>query len=260
MKHDFYYISKKDPHVVKAYKDLIELLGKIQKTLKKYYTFQYKFIGSYARNMITYDKKGNTGFDFDVNIYPNDNDETTLTAEELRLSFKEALDKYGAAYGFAPAEDSTRVLTIKVKDRKNSRVVYSVDFAIVHDYIDNGGQDVQEYVRNNKKQRSYTWESQPKGYHMLPEKIKWVKDNGLWQQVRNLYLDKKNKNEDPHIHSRTIFAITIHEICQQNGYYRSINKPLALNGRFASHTVKPFWNSMAKSTSSKPENSHFVYF
>ena len=155
------------------------LLNKVQKTLKKDYTFQYKVIGSYTRNMIAYDKKGKTGFDFDVNIFPNDDDEN-FTAKDLKLKFKKALDANGQTYGFAPAEDSTRVLTIKVKDQKHSRVIYSVDFAIVHNYQHDNDEICQQYVHHNKQQRSYKWELQPAGYHLLPDKIKWIKDNGLW--------------------------------------------------------------------------------
>ena len=50
----------------------------------------------------------------------------------------------------------------------------------------------------------------------LPTKIKWVKEQGLWQQVRKYYLYKKNTNDNPNKHSRTIFAETIHEIWQKN--------------------------------------------
>lgn len=45
-------------------------------------------------------------------------------------------------------------------------------------------------------------------------------DPYLWNEVRDLYLDKKNFNNDTDKKSRSIFAETIHEICQQNGYYK----------------------------------------
>ena len=34
------------------------------------------------------------------------------------------------------------------------------------------------------------------------------------------YIDKKNTNTDDNKKSRSIFAETIHQVCQQNGYYR----------------------------------------
>ena len=89
-------------------------------------------------------------------------------------------------------------------------------FAIVYN-CDDGR---QQYIRFNKMQNSYTWEEQGDGYYHLQEKIQWIKDQELWESdLRPYYLLKKNLNTDPDLHSRTIFAIAVHEICQKNGYY-----------------------------------------
>ena len=32
------------------------------------------------------------------------------------------------------------------------------------------------------------------------------------------YFDNKNKNDNPNLHSRSIFAITVNEICQKNRF------------------------------------------
>ncbi len=169
--------------------------------------------------MITYDEKSNKGFDFDVNIYPND-DEEDFTPKEIKLLFKDALDRHVRSHGFDYAEDSTRVLTIKVKDRERDRIVYSVDFAFVYDYKDDKGRKRQQYIRFNKTQNSYTWAEQGEGYYQLQDKIQWIKDRDLWERdLRPYYLLKKNLNTDPNLHSRTIFANAVHEICQKNGYY-----------------------------------------
>lgn len=217
MLHDYRYISKHDPKVQAAYEDLMQLLREVHKELKNHYTFQQKMVGSYARNMITYDEKSNVGFDFDVNIIPNDDNE--FEAKEIKMLFKHALDNHVKSHCFDFAEDSTRVLTIKVKDQKNSKVIYSVDFAFVNDYEDEEGEH-QEYIHNNKKQGSYTWEDQPNGYYMLPDKVEWIKAHGLWDTVlRPYYIEKKNSNTDQHVHSRTIFSIAVHEVCQRYGFY-----------------------------------------
>ena len=107
MQHDFKYISKRDSQVAAAYDDLMLLLQEVRKELKGHYTFQHRVVGSYARNMITYDAKSNVGFDFDVNIYPNDDG---MEPKQIKLQFKKALDKHVKAHGFDYAEDSTRVL------------------------------------------------------------------------------------------------------------------------------------------------------
>ena len=149
-----------------------------------------------------------------TNIYVND-DEENYTAKQIRQIIKQALDKVARHYGYDYCEDSTRVLTIKVKDRGKSRIVHSCDFAIVNDCEDGR----QQYIRYNKVQNNYTWEYQGDGFDGLPDKIEWLRENGLWQQVRDYYIEKKNCNDNPDKHSRSIFAETITEMCQKAGYY-----------------------------------------
>lgn len=213
---NFQYVSANQ--LSPAKKDLIQIIHSVQNEVRQDFTFQFSFVGSVKRNMVTYDVKSNIGFDFDVDIHVND-DECEFSAEEIKKKIRLALNKVARHFGYDNAEDSTRVLTIKVKDRKNSRIIHSCDFAIVNDYIDGDGNERQEYIHFNKKQNKYSWQEQPQGFYLLDEKAEWIKDSELWQEVRDLYLDKKNRNNDSHKHSRSIYAETIHEICQKYGYY-----------------------------------------
>lgn len=210
--YHFQYVAKKE--LKPAKKQLMELIHKVQDEVRDSFTFQYKFVGSVQRNMVTWDVKSNVGFDFDVNIIVNDYD-GDFDAKNIKKILVRAFNNHAWKYGYDFCEDSTRVFTIKVKDRKNSRIRYSCDFAIVNDY----GNNQQEYIRYNKKRNNYTWEEQTKGFYCLPEKIKFCKDNQLWQEVREIYLDKKNYNTDSNKKSRSIFAETIHEVCHRNGFY-----------------------------------------
>lgn len=214
--YHFQYATRKQ--LSSAKKDLIQSINSVQNEVRQYFTFQFYFVGSVKRNMVTYDVKSNVGFDFDVNIQVND-DECQFLAKEIRKKIKLALNKVAPQYGYDNAEDSTRVITIKVKDRKNSKILHSCDFAIVNDYIDDDGNERQEYIHFNKKQNSYSWHDQLQGFYLLDEQADWIKDCGCWQDVRNLYLYKKNHNNNQHKHSRSVYAETIHEICQKYGYY-----------------------------------------
>lgn len=210
--HHFRYVLKNE--AAPAKKVIIELIGLVQEEVREQFTFQYEFVGSAKRNMVTCDVESNIGFDFDVNIKVND-DDNEYTAKEIKHILMNAFNKFVQKYCYDFCEDSTRVFTIKVKDRSNSRILHSCDFAIVNDY----GDHRQEYIRFNKRANSYTWEKQPKGFYLLPEKIEFCKDNLLWQEVRDTYIEKKNSNMDKHKKSRSIFADTIHQVCQQNGYF-----------------------------------------
>lgn len=205
---DFRYVTKAE--YANAKTDLIALIGWVQDEVRDKFTFQYKFVGSVERNMVTRDYASNVCYDFDVNIEVND-DDNNYSAKEIKNILRVALDKYAKKKGYDYAEDSTRVLTIKVKDRQNSKILHSVDFAIVNNY-DNGW---QQYIHYNKSKQTYEWQEQSKGYYQLPEKIEWLRQNGLWGEVRSLYLEKKNNNASEK-KSRTLFAESVNEIYQQN--------------------------------------------
>ena len=201
----FEYVSKREYGPVKE--ELVDLIHLVQDEVREYFTFSYDFIGSASRNMITREINGNIGFDFDVNIRVNDPNED-YSAEEIKKILINGFNKYANRFNYDYAEDSSRVITIKVKDRKNKRILHSCDFAIVFDCSDGR----QQYIKFNKSQQSYSWEYQPKGFNQLDEKISAIKEAGLWQEVRDLYLEKKCYNEDLNKKSRSIIAETINEI------------------------------------------------
>ncbi len=168
--------------------------------------------------MITYDSKSNIGFDLDVNIYPNDYF-NEYSPQEIKTILIKAFRKYLKKYKYSKIENSTRVITIKVNDTKNTRIIHSIDFAIVNDYEDEEGYQRQEYIRFNKKHNSYTWEEQDDGFYMLDEKIEWIKDEDLWQELREMYLKRKKSNNDINKKSRSLFAESVNNICNEYGYF-----------------------------------------
>lgn len=87
------------------------------------------------------------------------------------------------------------------------------------DYIDNYGDERQEYIFFNKKTKKYVWQDQPNGFYELSAKEECCKENNLWKDVLKLYLILKNKNTDRKKKSRSIYAETIHQICQKNRYF-----------------------------------------
>ncbi|MBD5458706.1 MAG: hypothetical protein HDR27_09080 [Lachnospiraceae bacterium] len=214
--NNFQYVAEKQLTPVK--KDLIQIIKSVQNQVRQDFTFQFDFVGSAERNMEICDVKSNVGFDFDVDIHVN-KDECKFSAKVIKTKIRVALDKVTHCYGYDNAEDSTRVLTIKVKDKSDSRILHSCDFAIVNDFIDGDGNKRQEYIHFNKRQNKYSWQKQSQEFYLLEEKVEWIKARELWQNVLDLYLKKKNQNKDPHKHSRSIYAETIHEICQKYGYY-----------------------------------------
>ena len=197
--YSFQYVPRSEYMPIKNM--VIEIIHRVQEEVRDDFTFQFSFIGSTKRNMITQDIKSNIGYDFDVNITVNDEDEE-YSAEEIRNIVRTAFTKVIRQYGYSKCEDSTRVITIKLVNRRLSRIVHSCDFAIVYG---------NQYIRYNKETHNYTWEYQAKGYNNLEQKADKLKKSH-WAEVRDVYLNKKNYNTNCDKHSRSLYAETINEI------------------------------------------------
>lgn len=184
-------------------KEIIELIKEVQNQVRDKFTFHFEFVGSTKRNMITEDVRSNIGFDFDVNLTVNDDDEN-YTPKEIRTILRTALTNVSRKYGYNRCEDSTRVITIVNISTKNSSILHSCDFAIVKG---------NKYIRFDKKENAYVWASQPKDFINLDKKAKELrKDSEIWKVVTNRYLEKKNENKDHNKHSRSLYAETINEV------------------------------------------------
>ena len=211
--HDFRYVTKKQAQPIKD--ELYQILYMVQDLVRDNFTFSFTPIGSSSRNMITCDAKSNIGFDFDINIEVNDDNED-FEPKEIRTIIRTAIDRVAPRYGYKNCEDSTRVLTIKKVDTSHSRIIHSCDFAIVY----NCGDGRQQYIRFNKDNNYYFWEYQGKGFVGLEKKMDWLKRENLWGELQDYYIYKKNCNDNPDKHSRSIFAESINEMCQKIGYRR----------------------------------------
>lgn len=216
-RYDFDYV---DPSISGPVRKKIEkLIKQVQKNISSEYTFQYQFIGSSARNMITADKKGNVGFDFDVNIIPQKikgND----SPEHLRTVLFKAIQDIYKNYGFnSKVENSTSVITIKNVDHNSSKCLYGCDFAVVRTTKKGRQQNIVLNKKNNKQ--SYVWEDRGDYYDGLSERVDFLKKNSkYWNELRDYYLKKKNTNYCEEKKSRAIYAESVKEICDKYGYHK----------------------------------------
>ncbi len=211
---NFQYVPRKEAAPYKN--ELIEIIKRVQKEVRDEFTFQFTFIGSSKRNMITYDPTTNRGFDFDVNIEVNDDDEC-YTPKEIKSILRRAFDRIAPSYGYLFCENSSRVLTIKCIDYRSSCILHSCDFAIVYDC-----EDGQQYIRYSKQSNTYTWEFQKQSYRDLEKRADALKKWGHWGEVRKIYIKKKDSNMNPDKHSRSLYAETINECYQR--YFGGIKR------------------------------------
>lgn len=205
----FEYVYKSEYMPVK--KELIEIINQVQDELREQFTFDYKFIGSSSRNMITCDSKTNQGYDFDINIEINYFDEY-YSAKELKERLMNTFNQVIVSHHYYPCQDKTRVFTIKVYEDnpywiKNPKIKYSCDFAIVNTINDHQ----QEYIHFNKHTHEYSWQMQSKGYS-LSKKEDYIKKNKLTNELRKIYLAKKNFNTNSNKKSRSLYAEAVNEL------------------------------------------------
>lgn len=205
--HDFVYVTKASAQPVKN--ELIQIINEVQNIVRPYFAYQFRLVGSSSRNMITYDRKSNIGFDFDFDLEINDDDD--YNPAQIRHIIKNAIDQVASRYGYNHCVDSTRVLKIKKVNTITSQILHRCDFAIVYNCEDGR----QQYIRFNKKNDNYTWEYQGKGFKNLENKITWLKTEGYWGELQDYYIDKKNCNNNPSKHSRSIFSESINEMYQK---------------------------------------------
>ena len=198
-------------------KELIKIINQVQDELREQFTFDYKFIGSSSRNMITYDPKTNKGYDFDINIEVNDFDEYYSAKELKEILINTFNQVIKLTYPYASCQNNTRVFAIKVYEEnpcciniialRSPKIEYSCDFAIVNTINDYQ----QEYIRFNKNTHEYSWQMQCKGY-LLSKKEAYIKKNKLTNELRKIYLDKKNFNTNPNKKSRALYAEAVNEL------------------------------------------------
>lgn len=208
MYHDFQYVTITEAKPV--IDELISIIRKVRDIVRDDFTFKYKPVGSYSKNMITRDRNSNIGFDFDFDLEINDDDENYSPAE-IRHIMKNAIDQVAPKYGYKRCEDSTRVLTIKKVNIFTCQILHSCDFALVY----NCGDGRQQYIRFNKKNNNYTWEYQGKGFKNLNKRFNWLQNSQYWEEFLKYYLIKKNNNDDPDKHSRSILAESVNEMYQK---------------------------------------------
>ena len=189
----FEYVRKNETNT--AREEIEEIIKEVQDLLRDDFTFQFHIIGSAKRKMITREVNGNRGFDFDYDLEPNCN-AGKYTAKQIKDKFRNAIDKAARKHNYKPAEDSTRVITIKQFDYiplvSGNRIYNSCDFAIVR-YVN--GQ--KQYLHNDKFGSAYLWEPFPDEYMNLERKAEIIRKNGKWMDVRNMYLNLKSNNSNP---------------------------------------------------------------
>ena len=167
---------------------------------------QFSLIGSGTRNMIT--RNGEGPYDLDYNLL-------IMKAEErywndlrlLKETVRNALNRAERNELFSDAQDSTSCLTALLHFKDTPNVEFSFDVAIIKKNP-NGN-----YMRlvHNKSWNQYTWNEVPNS-HQVKDRADKLKRAGLWQKVRDRYLEKKNMYLFRQDHNHPSFVVYVEAV------------------------------------------------
>lgn len=211
VKYMYEYVSKAE---YKPYKEEIEsIIKKVQKIMKTEYdtTFQFKLIGSTNRHLVTKIKDGNRGYDFDYNLILQKSD-LWDNPKKLKEQFMRAFSKSLKGTKYGEPEDSTSSITIKVVDKKHSKIIRSCDFAIIYylddDDLDNG----YRYIKNWKKNNRYSFEDRVLSQNADCKLQEILEYEQGWNCVRDEYIKLKNRNRDTNKKSFILYLESIQNV------------------------------------------------
>jgi hypothetical protein len=203
-----YLLNKELRNELRAYCE--EKIFLLQKEVSKYFTFSFKLIGSGDNRLMTIN--GNKkSIDLDYNIViQRDKKQLVGKPEQIKKIFMRVFkDVCGRD---TKVSDSTQVITCKVG--KIDGYDFSFDIAI---FVEGNDGFIYKLINDKKTMPSrYIWNRIPssKDFNF---KFSYLKRNGHWEDIKSLYLKKKNlyltRGSD-----KTSFSIlieTVNEIIQK---------------------------------------------
>ena len=175
---------------------------------------QFSLVGSGARNMIT--RNGDGPYDLDYNLL-------IMKAEErywndlrlLKETVRNALNRAERREFFSDAQDSTSCLTALLHFKDTPNVEFSFDVAIT---TKNKNGNYMRLIHNKNVYAlgldQYTWNEVPNS-HQVKDRADKLKRAGLWQKVRDRYLEKKNmylSRQDRNHPSFVVYVEAVNEV------------------------------------------------
>lgn len=226
---EFEYVSPEEAQpVIDEIIALIQDMQKcVRKKFKKDFTLKYQFVYGSSRNMITREKDGNKGFEFDVNLIPNFREDEYSDEKMAKILFFAiescmrsseviSMKKYGKLI-IDNSDDQIDVFTIKIIDKADSNIVHSCDFAITRTLCE-GGKQYKQCICNDKKCFGYRWEGRVDYDIDIEERLQLIEyydsitEIDLSAELRDSYLKNKNQNQIPTKKSRKIFIETVNNM------------------------------------------------
>ena len=147
-------------------------------------------VGSGARNLIT--PNSNEPIDLDYNLYIADfGDFSSSNEREIKEYVRKQFNIILKRNGWSDCMDSTSVLTTEKRHfTKGNHTEFSIDLAIVFNNRDGWHRLIHDKTGFAAWDR-YCWNIVPNSRDLF-DKVTDIKDEHLWNEVIDVYLEKKN--------------------------------------------------------------------
>ena len=183
-----------------------EVIKKVQKQLREYFTFDIRLIGSGDKRLVMQNGKNNY-FDLDYNlILQKDKKNLINNPKQIKQLFINTFNQIADEYGFEYAHNSTSVITVQLI--LEQRLKFSFDVAILVE----GNNGSYYRLTFDKNSNRYIW-NEVKHSKNYFERFQKVKDNGYWLDFKERYKELKNLHlsRRDNLKSFAIFLETLNE-------------------------------------------------
>ncbi len=180
-------------------------------------------VGSGARNLFTQNENQPVDLDYNLDILDcEDFSKCREIKEYVRKMFNEILQRNG----LADSHDSTSALTTNpIHFTSGNPTEFSIDLCIVTEDRDGCYRLIHNKYGNILSDPLH-WD-RVRDSRDLDAHVSWIKKNGLWMEVRNTYLDKKNMYlRRPNDHNHPSFIVYVEAVNEVYYKYKQTSPPI----------------------------------
>ncbi|WP_290095484.1 hypothetical protein [Bacteroides acidifaciens] len=170
-------------------------------------------VGSGAKNLITQNE--NEPIDLDYNLcIVSTKSINMLDSRAIKEYIRKQFNKVLSSNGWGDCQDSTSAFTTEKRVfKKGNQTAFKIDIAITCKYLNNWQRLIHQKT-GLVILDGYYW-NEVKDSGRLEEKVRALKSEDLWDEVRDTYLEKKNfylcKNDHNHP-SFIVYVETVNQI------------------------------------------------
>lgn len=216
----YYYIQDKEflKHLKGTCSDIVnQLVQSINND--SVMTVKACLVGSGAKNLITQNE--NEPIDLDYNLcIVSTKSIIILDCRGIKEYIRKQFNKVLCSNGWDDCEDSTSAFTTKRRVfKRGNQTEFSIDIAITCKFYNNWQRLIHQKTGLVIRDGYYWNEVQDSG--RLEEKVRALKFENLWGEVRDAYIEKKNFHLCKNDHNHPSFVVYVETVNQiYNQYFR----------------------------------------